>query len=140
MALFLLVGGLASVGRSSGPYHATVDESFGAEARVLIDQSNSVGAELRRDVACMILPKVGAVAALFEGLRVGRIGNLARQRLFCFGAEVGRNRDDASDVRHAVGVDVAGVGVGGLGRCGACLLSEECGGREQKGRGEKLHR
>jgi hypothetical protein len=53
VALFLLVGGLASVGRSSGPYHATVDESFGAEARVLIDQSNSVGAELTRDVADM---------------------------------------------------------------------------------------
>jgi hypothetical protein len=47
VVLFLLVGGLASVGRSSGPYRATINESFGAEARVLIAQSNSVGASLR---------------------------------------------------------------------------------------------
>ena len=36
------------------------------------------GIELRRDVACMILPDVSAVATLFEGLRMGRVGNLAR--------------------------------------------------------------
>jgi len=53
VVLFLLVGGLASVGRSSGPYHATIDESFGAQAQVLVAESNSVGAQLRRDVSDM---------------------------------------------------------------------------------------
>jgi hypothetical protein len=46
VVLFLFVGGLASVGRSSGPFHASIDESFGAEARVLVAQSNSVGDSL----------------------------------------------------------------------------------------------
>ena len=53
VVLFLLVGGLASVGRSSGAYHTTIDESFGAQARVLVAQSNSVGAALDRDFADM---------------------------------------------------------------------------------------
>jgi hypothetical protein len=51
VVLFLLVGGLASVGRSSGAYHTAIDESFGAQARVLVAQSNSVGAQLERDFA-----------------------------------------------------------------------------------------
>src|ERR1700728_4052060 len=53
VVLFLLVGGLASVGRSSGPYHATIDESFGTQARVLVAQSNSIGAQLRDLIAEM---------------------------------------------------------------------------------------
>src|ERR1700728_628922 len=53
VVLFLLVGGLASVGSSSGPFHATIDQSFGAQARVLIAESNSVGAAVRTDVAGM---------------------------------------------------------------------------------------
>jgi hypothetical protein len=47
IALFLLVGGLAYVGRSSGRYHATIDQSFGAQARLVAADSNSVGAQLR---------------------------------------------------------------------------------------------
>ena len=38
--------------------------------------------ELRRDVACMVLPDVGSLAALFEGLRMGRVGNLAEITTF----------------------------------------------------------
>jgi len=44
--LFLFVGGLASVGRSSGPYRTSIAGSFGAQASVVVAQSNSVGAEL----------------------------------------------------------------------------------------------
>jgi hypothetical protein len=47
VVLFLLVGGLASVGRSSGPYRTSIDQSFGAQARVLVAQSNTVGESLR---------------------------------------------------------------------------------------------
>lgn len=47
IALFLVVGGLASVGRSSGSYRATIDQSFAAQVRVLVAQSNQVGAQLR---------------------------------------------------------------------------------------------
>jgi hypothetical protein len=50
VVLFLVVGGFASIGRSSGPFHASIDQSFGVQARVLVAQSNSVGAELRTDV------------------------------------------------------------------------------------------
>jgi hypothetical protein len=46
VGLFLLVGGLAYVGRSSGPYHATIDESFAAQARIVVGESNAVGAQL----------------------------------------------------------------------------------------------
>ncbi|MGH9045041.1 MAG: hypothetical protein ACRDVP_09475 [Acidimicrobiales bacterium] len=47
IVLFLLVGGLASAGRSSGPYRFAINRAFGAQARVLVDQSNRAGAELR---------------------------------------------------------------------------------------------
>lgn len=47
VVLFLIVGGLASVGRSSGPFHSSTNQSFGAQARVLAAQSNAVGAQLR---------------------------------------------------------------------------------------------
>ncbi len=47
VALFLLVGGLVYVGRASGPYHRTIDQSFGSEARLVVQQSNSVGAQFR---------------------------------------------------------------------------------------------
>ncbi len=51
IVLFLLVGGLASVGGASGPYRSTIDQSFAAQVRVLIDQSNQVGAQLRTVVS-----------------------------------------------------------------------------------------
>lgn len=51
VVLFLLVGGLASIGRSSGPYHTSIDQSFGAQARVVVGQSNLVGSQLARLVA-----------------------------------------------------------------------------------------
>jgi len=44
--LFLFVGGLASVGRSSGPYRASIAGSFGAQAIVVVSQSNFVGAQV----------------------------------------------------------------------------------------------
>ncbi len=53
VALFLLVGGLIFAGRASGPYHQAIDRSFGAEARLLADQSNSVGAQMRALVTHM---------------------------------------------------------------------------------------
>ncbi len=51
VVLFLLVGGLASVGRSSGRYRVSIDQSFVAEARVLIAESNQVGSQLLTVVA-----------------------------------------------------------------------------------------
>jgi hypothetical protein len=51
VVLFLLVGGLASVGRSSGRYRISIDQSFAAQARVLVSQSNQVGSQLRTVVA-----------------------------------------------------------------------------------------
>ncbi|MGH9047703.1 MAG: hypothetical protein ACRDVW_10380 [Acidimicrobiales bacterium] len=51
VVLFLLVGGLASVGRSSGPCRSSIDRSFAAEAKVLIAQSNAVGSQLRAVVS-----------------------------------------------------------------------------------------
>jgi hypothetical protein len=51
VALFLFVGGLASVGRSSGRYRISIDQSFAAQARVLVSQSNQVGSQLRTVVS-----------------------------------------------------------------------------------------
>src|SRR5579872_4178168 len=51
--LFLLVGGLAYVGRTSGPFHTAIDQSFGSQARVVVAESNSVGGEVRTLVAQM---------------------------------------------------------------------------------------
>jgi hypothetical protein len=51
--LFLFVGGLASVGRSSGPYRTSIAGSFGAQASVVVSQSNSVGTELTSLVQSM---------------------------------------------------------------------------------------
>lgn len=45
--LFLFVGGLAYVGRTSGPYHASIDGSFGAQARVVVAGSNDLGTSLQ---------------------------------------------------------------------------------------------
>jgi hypothetical protein len=72
---------------------------------------------------------------------VGCVRDLTGERFFCFGAEVTGNGNDAGDVGGAVGVDVTGVGVGGLGGSGSlwgCLLAEGDGGGEEKGGGERL--
>ena len=53
VVLFLLVGGLASVGRSSGPYHRSIARSFGSQASVVVAQSNTVGRELGQLVSQM---------------------------------------------------------------------------------------
>ncbi len=78
VVLFLLVGGLASVGRSSGAYHTVIDESFGAQARVLVAQSNSVGTELDRDFAEMSTfdrPELSqALDAVVFGAGLGGVG------------------------------------------------------------------
>src|SRR5579863_9151321 len=50
VVLFLFVGGLASVGRSSGPYHASVNASFGAQAVVVATESNLLGKEVGKVV------------------------------------------------------------------------------------------
>lgn len=93
------------------------DGGFGATDRI----------ELRRNVAGMVLPDVGAVTAFLKGGWMGRVGDLAGERLFRLGAEVGRNGNNAGDVRGAFSVDVAGVGVGRLsggGSLGSGLLRE----------------
>jgi len=54
VVLFLFVGGLASVGRASGPFHATIDQSFGAQARLVAEQSNQLGGQLNTVVDQMV--------------------------------------------------------------------------------------
>jgi hypothetical protein len=46
VGLFLLVGGLVSINRNSGPYHQDINRSFGEQARLLAEESNSVGVQL----------------------------------------------------------------------------------------------
>jgi hypothetical protein len=54
VVLFLVVGGLAYVGRTSGPFHTTIDGSFGVQARVVVQESNSVGGDVGTLVTQMI--------------------------------------------------------------------------------------
>ena len=44
----VLIGGVARIGSRSGPFHASVNRSFGAQGAVLVDLSNATGASLRR--------------------------------------------------------------------------------------------
>ena len=96
------------------------------------------GIELRGDVAGVVLPDVGAVAALGEGLRNIRVGHGTGQRGLRFGAEVGRDGHDAGDVGGALGIDVAGVFVGGLGGGGA-LLGEGRSAEKEERSGKSFH-
>ena len=45
--LFLIVGGLAYVGRTSGPFHTAIDQSFGSQAGVVVVESNALGGDVR---------------------------------------------------------------------------------------------
>lgn len=47
VALVLLIGGVARVGRASGPYSTDVNRSYAAEGSTLVDRSNKTGAQLR---------------------------------------------------------------------------------------------
>lgn len=44
----LLVGGATQIGRQSSPYDASVNRSFAAQGAIVVQQSNSTGATLRR--------------------------------------------------------------------------------------------
>jgi hypothetical protein len=46
LLLFLLIGGIAHISSSSGPFHVSVNRSFGAQATVITEQSNVTGAAL----------------------------------------------------------------------------------------------
>jgi hypothetical protein len=85
----------------------------------------------------MVLPDVGAVTAFFKRGWMGCVGDLSCEGLLRFGAEVRRKGNDAGDVRGAIGIDVAGVGVGRLSGggslCGWLLREGRCGSEDQKG-------
>src|ERR1700677_3123743 len=49
----VLIGGVARIGSQSGPFHASVNRSFGAQGAVLVDRSNATGASLRRLMGAM---------------------------------------------------------------------------------------
>jgi hypothetical protein len=49
----VLIGGVARIGSGSGPFHASVNRSFGAQGAVLVDLSNATGASLRRLMEAM---------------------------------------------------------------------------------------
>jgi len=49
----VLIGGVARIGSRSGPFRASVNRSFGAQAAVLVDLSNATGASLRRLMGAM---------------------------------------------------------------------------------------
>jgi hypothetical protein len=49
----VLVGGVARIGSRSGPFHTSVNRSFGAQGAVLVDRSNATGASLRQLMEAM---------------------------------------------------------------------------------------
>src|ERR1700677_467940 len=49
----VLIGGVGRIGSRSGPFHASVNRSFGVQGAVLVDLSNATGASLRRLMGAM---------------------------------------------------------------------------------------
>ena len=74
-------------------------------------------------LAGAVLPGVGAGAALGERLGDGDVGGGTGELVLGLGADGPGDGDDAGDVRGAVRVDVAGIGLGD-----GWLLGEDHGG------------
>jgi len=53
LALFLLIGGAAEVGRQSRPYQADIDRSYASQGTVVVNDSNASAAQFDKLVAAM---------------------------------------------------------------------------------------
>jgi hypothetical protein len=63
LVLLLVIGGLAKIGRASGPYDATIDRSFGLQADVLVAQANQTAKTLNA-----MLSSLGSTKTTRNGL------------------------------------------------------------------------
>ncbi len=53
IVLAVLIGGIAQIGRQSGPYDASVNRSFAAESAVVVEESNATGSSVRHLMGTM---------------------------------------------------------------------------------------